>query len=388
MRRVLQAFRNFFNKADLLLLALCLVTNIFGIIMVASASNWMNSNRNVIVQIVATVLGVIAYFVFTMIDIDIIAERREILFLFNALFIAMLFTPLAVDVSGNRSWIRIPGIPFNIQPPEICKITFIILIAKTMSVYQRKISSPMTVFRLGFHLIFIFGLIYVASSDVGSALMYVLIFLIMLWAGGVHWSWFAIGGTLAVIGAPIVMRSGLVQDYQRQRVMMIFDPAIDPDGSGVRWHTKNSLLTLSNGGVTGQGLFQGSRTQVGALSQQHTDFIFSVIGEELGIIGCILVLAMLTAIIVRCVYVGVKSGNYMNRQVCIGIAAMLIWQIIINVGMCIGLTPVIGLTLPFISYGGSSVITMYAALGIVSGIYMRPAPDSSAHYIRPPYYKP
>lgn len=92
------------------------------------------------------------------------------------------------------------------------------------------------------------------------------------------------------------------------------------------------------------------------------------------------------AIVIRCVYVGIKSRNYMNRQICIGIAAMLIWQIIINVGMCVGLTPVIGLTLPFISYGGSSILTMFAAVGIVSGIYMRPAPDSSAHYIRPPYY--
>ena len=146
-----------------------------------------------------------------------------------------------------------------------------------------------------------------------------------------------------------------------------------------------SLLTLTGGGVTGQGLFSGTRTQAGALSQQHTDFIFSVIGEELGIVGCTFVLLLLAVIVARCIYVGVKSGSYMNRQVCIGMAGMLIWQIIINVGMCVGLTPVIGLTLPFISYGGSSILTMFAAMGIVSGIHMRPAPDASAHYIRPPY---
>ena len=96
---------------------------------------------------------------------------------------------------------------------------------------------------------------------------------------------------------------------------------------------------------------------------------------------------LLLGIVARCIFVGVKSGNYMNRQICIGIAGMMIWQIFINVGMCIGLTPVIGLTLPFISYGGSSLLTMFAAMGIISGIHMRPAPDSSAHYIRPTYYR-
>ena len=388
MRKLLRALQYFFTRADMLLLFLCVATTTFGIVMIASATNFMNTNRLVLIQVAALLLGLLLYALFTMIDIDILSERREVLFLFNAFFVALLFTPLGVEVAGNRSWIHIPGVPFNIQPPEICKITFIILLSKTMAIHQRTISRPTTVLRLGFHLIFIFGLIAVASRDIGSALMYVLIFLVMLWAGGVHWSWFVAGIAIVAAAAPFVWNSGLVKDYQRNRVMMIFDPTIDPAGESVRWHTKNSLLTLTGGGVTGQGLFNGSRTQIGALSQQHTDFIFSVIGEELGIIGCTLVLLMLLAIIIRCVYVGIKSGNYMNRQICIGIAAMLVWQIVINVGMCLGLTPVIGLTLPFVSYGGSSIITMYAAMGIVSGIYMRPAPDSSAHYVRPPYYNP
>ena len=100
-------------------------------------------------------------------------------------------------------------------------------------------------------------------------------------------------------------------------------------------------------------------------------------------LGCVVVLLLLTAIILRCIYVGVKSGNYMNRIICIGIAGMLLFQIIVNVGMCLGVLPVIGLTLPFISYGGSSIVTMFMAMGVVSGIHMRPAPDSNARYIRP-----
>lgn len=177
-----------------------------------------------------------------------------------------------------------------------------------------------------------------------------------------------------------------MQDYQKNRILMIFDPTIDPQGASVRWHTLNSLASLQGGGMTGQGLFHGSRTQTGGLLfAQHTDFVFSAIGEELGMVGCLLVLLLLTAIVLRCIYVGVKSGSYMNRLICIGIAATFMFQIIVNTGMCMGVFPVIGLTLPFISYGGSSLVTTFAAVGIVSGIRMRPAPDSSARYIRPAY---
>ena len=108
--------------------------------------------------------------------------------------------------------------------------------------------------------------------------------------------------------------------------------------------------------------------------------IFSAIGEELGMLGCLAVLILLTAIIIRIIHVGIKSGNYMNRLICVGIAGMLTAQVFINIGVCIGLVPVIGLTLPFFSYGGSSLVTMFFAMGIVSGINMRPAPDSSARY--------
>ena len=124
-------------------------------------------------------------------------------------------------------------------------------------------------------------------------------------------------------------------------------------------------------------------TSSGALPAQHTDSIFSSIGEQLGVVGCLILLLLLLAIVIRIIYVGMKSPDYMNRLICIGIASMLLFQILINVGMCLGLLPVIGLALPFISYGGSSILTSFMAMGIVSGIKMRPARDIRAHYIRP-----
>jgi len=136
--------------------------------------------------------------------------------------------------------------------------------------------------------------------------------------------------------------------------------------------------------MTGQGLFNGNRTQSGALFAQHTDYIFSSIGEELGYVGCILVILLLGLIITRCIWVGTQSKDYMRRIICFGAASALIFQVIVNVGMCIGVVPVIGLTLPLISYGGSSIMTTYILLGLVSGVHARPAPRSHERYIRPP----
>ena len=147
---------------------------------------------------------------------------------------------------------------------------------------------------------------------------------------------------------------------------------------------KESLRSLTGGGMLGQGLFNGHRTQNGDLNAQHTDFIFSAIGEELGYLGCILALVLLVAIIARCIWVGNRSQDYMRRLICFGAASALSFQVISNVGMCIGVTPVIGLTLPFISYGGSSIVSLYAMLGLVSGVYARPSAISHERYIRPP----
>ncbi|MBQ5749398.1 MAG: FtsW/RodA/SpoVE family cell cycle protein, partial [Oscillospiraceae bacterium] len=225
------------------------------------------------------------------------------------------------------------------------------------------------------------GSIMYFSWDDGIALNYILIFVIMAFTGGVGGGWFlAALGTLLVL-SPIVFSK--LDTYQQERILVLFDPTIDPMATGIRWQMNRSLRMLKNGGMAGQGLFNGSMVQSGSLSAQHTDFIFSSAGEELGMIGCLLILLILCAIILRCVQVGIKSENYMNRLICLGIAGLLTSQIAVNVGMCLGVFPVVGLTLPFISYGGSSIVTMFAAMGIVSGIYMRPAPDSSARYIRP-----
>ncbi len=381
MHGIWKAVGDFVRRADMVLLSLCIAASVFGIVAISSATNANGSAQYVRTQTFALILGVILYIIFTLIDVDIIAERRELLMIFSILFIAMLI-PFGDTRSGNRSWLAFSFLPFSIQPAEVCKIPFILVLAKTMSIRQNKISHISTVIRLAAITLFLFALIVVCSEDLGVALQYLCIFVIMAFVGGINIFWF-LGAFAGIFAASPILWRYLSADRQN-RILVLFDQNIDPDAQTVRYQMNRSLRALQNGGVTGQGLYHGTMVQSRSIPAQHTDLIFSSIGEELGMLGCMAVLLLLTAIIIRIIHVGIKSGNYMNRLICVGIAGMLTAQVFINIGVCIGILPVIGLTLPFFSYGGTSLITMFFAMGVVSGINMRPAPDSNARYIRPP----
>ncbi|MBR2080117.1 MAG: FtsW/RodA/SpoVE family cell cycle protein [Oscillospiraceae bacterium] len=381
--RLLRAVGVFFKKADMLLLALCLAASLFGVVILSSTTRYMGSGHYILTQLLAIGLGVALYIALTLFDVEILVGQSVPLFAFNMLFISTLFIWGVAGNTGNRSWLAFSWLPFSIQPAEICKITFILINAAIMRNRQRRISEPRTVMKLAAHLIITAGLIILASDDFGVALIYVFVFLLMAFTGGVSKYWFYSGLGLSAIAAPILW-FGLFREDQKNRIIALFDPSIDPTGSGVRWQTNLSLRAIRGGGITGQGLYCGDLVQAGANPQQHNDFVFSSIAEELGIVGCVLTLLLLTAIIIRCLYVGAKSGSYLNRQICVGIAGMMIFQVAVNVGMCLGLFPVVGLTLPFISSGGSSLVSTFFAMGIVSGIRMHPSPDSAAAYVRPP----
>lgn len=385
LKRISSKVSSFFKSADMLLLALCCIATIYGIVAVSSATAYRsNASRFVIIQTVAFALGIGAYVIFSLIDIDIIAEQSRLLYIFSLLFIFMLkFWGVEAD-TGNRAWMQVPYIGISIQPAELCKVLFIIVLAKSMSVRRDKISAPGSVFLFAFEVILIGLLIVAVSYDAGSAIVYFAIFAVMALAAGISLGWF-LGGFAALAGViPIIWNSGFMREDQKNRIMVIFDNTIDPLGSDVRYQMKYTKTALGSGKLFGQGYGQGVMTQSGVIPAQHTDCIFASIGEELGYVGCMLVLLILLLIVIRCIYVGVKTAKYSNRLICVGIAGMLMFQIIINIGMVIGVLPVIGLTLPFFSYGGSSIVTSFAAMGIVSGIKMRPESDSTVQYIKPP----
>ena len=382
MRHYLQDLKNAIRKGDMVLLFLLLATTTYGAIMIASAKNYVGSTRFVVIQIVAALLGIIMYFLVSSVDVTVLSEHRLLLAAFNC-FLILLLIPFGVDYdSGNKSWIDIPLQPVDIQPAEICKITFILIMASAMASNQSRISSLRSILHLGFHLGLLVGLNMIISRDLGVSLIFVFIFIGMTFAGGVNLLWYLGAGGLVAFAWPFLWK--LLDVHQKNRILVLFDPTVDPDGVKERYHAVRSMRSLTGGGWTGQGLFNGIRTQNGELPAQHTDFIFSAIGEELGFVGCMLVLVLEFLIIARCIYVGNRSQDYTRRLVCYGAASALIFQVCVNVGMCIGVAPVIGLTLPFISYGGSSLMTLYAMLGLVSGVHARPEAPSHELYIRPP----
>ncbi len=381
--RILDPIREFFRKGDVLLLLLCLVASLFGLVLIYSATRYLNYNRYVIVQAIAICLGVVLYIVLSFLDIEYFVEKMwKWLMAFNILFILLILTPLGKDVGGNRSWLDL-GLPMNIQPAEIVKLSFILLLSwQIVRIQEHKdISSMFSIMRIGGHAFFMVGLIVAVSSDFGMALIYVAIFCILAWTSGVKLRWFAAAGFLILLAVGLALLFLPTMDiwdtnYQIMRFRVIFDHTLDPQGVG--FHQMRSILAIGSGQLFGQGYLHGIQTQStysSALPDRHTDFIFAVCGEEFGIIGCIAVILLLAAIIVRCVSVSRRAHSHLSAFVAMGFAGMLLFQMLLNIGMCLFVMPVVGLTLPFFSYGGSSIITMFASMGIVSGIKMRSLPD-------------
>ena len=384
MRQLIDEIKNFPRRGDMILLLLCIVTSAFGCLVISSATAHTGSTRFLFVQIAAICIGVMVYALVSSVDISFLSENRRWLAFLNVVLLLMLLTPFGTDKNtGNRSWLAFPFLPVDIQPAEFCKITFVIIMASVMASHQDRISSIPSVLHIVYHLGLIAALNMVVSGDLGVTMIFVFVFVGMAWSGGVRLIWFALGGGAIAAAVPFLWSYGL-KEYQRRRIEVIFNPEIDPYGMNERYHMLRSQRSLFGGGLTGQGLFNGNRTQIGALYAQHTDFIFSAIGEEMGFLGCMLVMIMLLAIVARCIYVGTRSPDFLRKMLCFGVAAALVFQIVINVGMCIGLLPIIGLTLPFISYGGSSIVSLYAMVGLVSGIHARPQRPVHERYIQPP----
>jgi len=371
-----RAVLRFLREADMFLLIISLISAVYGVILINSiVRNFDPGGGEVYVQIGAIVIGVIVFILFSYIDIDIIADKSRILFLLCVLMIStLLIWGVGGDDVGRRAWLRFGNI--GIQPAEITKVPFIIIIARMIvSFKERKtLSSIMSILQIFLVFAVIFGFVLIVSEDMGTALVYFGILAIMMFAGGVKLRWFAIGAAILTAVTPLVW-DNFLSGKQRDRILAPFMPdVIDPGRTGVLWQPDRSVEAIATGGFLGQGLGNGRLTQAGDIYAQHTDFVFSAAGEELGFVGCILIIALLITIIIRCFYVGIKSNNPLGMLVCIGVAGMLMTQMIENIGMSLGYLPVIGITLPFFSYGGSSIVTCFAAMGIVSGIKMRPKP--------------
>ena len=382
IKKIQPYIKQFAQRGDMFLLVVCVICSIFGTLMIYRASSnmvaagWeMNTNKQIIVQVFSIFLGIGAFVVLTVIDADLLAGQWKALIVMQILLLVLLRIFGEDDGTGNFAWIRFAGI--GIQPSEIIKVLYIIVAARQMTYFKeyRDVNSFWSVFWMAFYFVAVFGAIVVVSSDLGSASIILCIFLTMFFALGVRLYWFALGGAAIAAMVPLLWEYFL-KDYQKKRILAPYDPSIDPNNDGINWQTDQSKITLASGRMTGVD----AEHRYTAFTGKHTDFIFSCIGEELGMIGCIAVLILLTILIIRCVRIGLKAGRTFDMLLCIGVASAMTFQTLINVGMCLGITPVIGITLPFFSYGGSSMVTMFAAMGLVSGVKYKLKPKLFSIY--------
>ena len=374
LKRIKESIIEVIQGADLILLGLCCTASLYGIAMIFSATRYNEDNRKVLVQTAALLIGIVVYFAISMIDLELLMKRWKWIAAFNAGFILLLLTPFGREQDGNRAWLKFPFLPVSIGPAEVVKITFIILLAwqfQWLLEEKRDLKSFSSAFMAAGHAFGMAGLYFIVSRDMGNAMMFVLIFVVMAFASGFALRWFVLLGAAGTIGGIAVWTLDLLPSYMKNRFLVLFDHSYDVQNQG--YQQTRSLLTIGGGGFWGQGYLHGTQTQAGtgSIPARHTDLIFAVLGEELGFVGATLAILILVAIIIRVVIVGRRSGSMFHTCVCVGIASMLAFQMIINIGMCLFIMPVIGLTLPFFSYGGSSIVTLFAAMGFVSGIKMR-----------------
>lgn len=358
--------KNFFKQLDYVLISSVILLAGIGILMIVSATHSEPGSRQILVQSFAVGMGIVLMLIMSAIDYEIYEDLYKILYVGSILIlIFVLIFGQGKEETGANSWIRLGSI--NLQPSELVKITFCITFSIQLSKFQDSINSPKTLCKLLLFFGILAGLV-IMQNDTGTALVFLFMFLCMLFAAGLSYK-YIIGAAAAAVAFMPLAFFVLMKPYQRERILVFFNPERDATGSG--YQVLQSKIAIGSGEFLGRGYMQGPQNQLSMLPEKETDFIFGVIGEEFGFIGCVLVLLLLLILIMRCIHIGMQAKDRTGSFMCIGIAAMFIFHTFENVLMCIGLMPVTGIPLPFLSYGGSSAITNFLAIGLVLSVWSR-----------------
>ncbi len=369
-RDVLRAVKNYFVRLDKFLVLLALACSFYGCVLVRSAVlNQTGYGRTVPVQLASLAIGVVLMIILSALDYGL---YRYFWGLVAAVCIGLLLLTLIIgqgrEAADDTAWIRLGSI--SIQPSEFVKVGFFITFSCHCAMMREKLSSLPSVLLLCLHGAFPVGLV-VLQKDLGSAVIFFMLFLAMMFMAGIKRRYFAIFGGAAAVALPVAWFF-LLNDFHRQRFLVAFTPEVDPLGAGYQQYY--GRIAIGSGQFRGLGLGQGIQTQSGFVSEARNDYIFAVAAEELGFLGATLILLLLTLLIVRILLVGLHAKNLQGRVICAGAAAMFASQLIINVAMCLCLAPVIGVTLPFFSAGGSSMVTCWAAIGLVESVRIQSRP--------------
>ncbi len=350
-----------YKKIDYTLLIATLLLCALGLFSVYSATRTFGTNTHFTVQIAAASIGILLMCFLCFFDYEILLPLARLIFILSAaILVAVLFLGMT-GIWGSKSWIKIG--PVSVQPSEFVKCTFIITLSAHLTRLKERINTFRGCVGLGIHLLIIVSLIML-QPDFGTAIVFVFIFVAMVFSAGLSYK--IIIPALAAGAAFAPLGYHFLGDYQKNRIKVFLNPELDPLGSG--YNVIRSKLTLGSGELFGRGYLSGVSTGTGYLPAKHTDFIFSSMGEELGFVGGCLVILLLFTVIIRVFRAGAKADNPFGRYICVGVGAMLLFHTVENIGMCMGLLPVTGIPLPFISYGGSSLVSGFIAVGMALGV--------------------
>ena len=358
------SFKDRLKHVDPILFICTTLLSLISITTILSAVDNFGRSK-LIMQVAMTFAGMIALFIIANLDYRFFIDRFAIImFLFSAFLLALT---LLFGITGdkmetaNRSWLVIPVVNIAVQPSEFVKITFLCTFAKHIELVKDKINKPKSLVGLVLHACVIVGLILL-SGDLGVSLVYMGIIVFMLYFAGLS-GWYFLGAfTLVAAAFPFLW--GFLRTDQQNRIIFGFQPELDPNGVGMQ--PLMSRDAIAAGGFFGKGFSSGGIYE--ELPASHTDFIFSTICEKFGFIGGALVVVVLAVIVVRLVWIAFTARDVVGKLICGGIAAIIILQTVENLWMCLGLVPVIGITLPFLSAGGSSVLALYCLFGLAHSV--------------------
>lgn len=371
IKKAFKGFVDYMRRTDIILWFLLMSIAVYSLVLLKSVSRATSENY-FRTQLLAIALGLLGAVVLSLIDYSDIAGFWYLIAGFS-IFLMLYTAAFGEEVSGSggvsaRAWIRIAGRTF--QPSELVKITFIITFAKHLDVIQKKgiLNEPAQVILLGCHAL-VPVVLCELQGDTGAAVVFFFIFAVMSFSAGVKLRYFAILGVLLIAAVPLLWRF-VMKPYQKRRFIAVFnldDESIRMDDGFQQYEGR---ISIGSGRLKGRGLFEGSRVANNSVPFQHSDYIFSVAGEELGLIGCSLVIILLLLFMLRILGVARSSRDELGKYICFGYFGMIALQTISNIGMCLALLPAMGVTLPFFSAGGSSTACLYWGFGIIQSVYM------------------
>lgn len=356
------------QHVDFILVGATLAVAALGVVMVYSATKgteeapttfFLQRQGTFVLLGIALMAGVAAFDYRRLRDWAIPIAGVALILLFGVL------TPLGAENKGIQAWYELAG--FQLQPAELAKLALIVGLAAFLTLEQQEIDGRRLATILGIAAVPM--ALIMLQPDLGTVLVFGVVTLAVVFIAGARPRHFAVLLLLGIVVTVGILNSNVLADYQQDRLTNFAAPDSDADGSG--YNQAQSQTAISAGQLSGQGLFDGTQTGLGFVPEQHTDFIFTVVGEELGFLGGVLVLGLLGVIVWRIWRTAQLSRDEYGMLVCVGVLSMVVFQVFENAGMTMGIMPVTGIPLPFVSYGGSAILTECAAMGLVLSVHMR-----------------